>query len=137
MARTYTIGELARAAEVPTSTIRYYERRGLLRPEGRSDSNYRVYDEEGLELLRFIRAAQVTGFQLRDIELLIELRSGEGNPCGEVRAVIEERLRDLTGKLKELRHARKVLEQALDWCKSGEPEGRCGALDELTRRRPR
>ncbi len=137
MTQAYTIGELARAAEVPTSTVRYYERRGLLRPESRSGSNYRVYGPKSLDLLRFIRAAQGTGFRLRDIELLIELRRGEGNPCGEVRTVIEARLEAIAGQMDELRHAQEVLESALDWCKSGEAEGRCAVLDGLTQRRSR
>ena len=134
MTLTYTIGELAAAAEVPVSTIRYYERRGLIRPEGRSDSNYRVYSAKSLDLLRFVRAAQSTGFQLKDIELLIEARSGAGNPCGEVRTVIEHRLDELGKQIGELQHAKQVLGQALKWCKRGEPEGRCGALDKLNQR---
>ena len=133
MTQTYSIGELALAAEVPTSTVRYYERRGLICPEGRSGSNYRIYGTKSLELLLFIRASQSAGFRLRDIELLIELRDGEGDPCGEVRGVIEARLGDLAGKMDELLHAQKVLRQALKWCKSGEPEGRCGALDKLSK----
>lgn len=134
MQQSYTIGELADAAEVPTSTVRYYDRRGLLKPTGRSESNYRIYGKASLDLLRFIRAAQSTGFQLRDIELLIELRAGAGNPCGEVRSVIEARLDGIHAKMAELRHAQKVLKQALSWCVDGEAGGRCGALDELTRK---
>ena len=55
--RLFTIGELARAADVPTSTVRYYEREAILRPTGRSASNYRLYSGADLERLRFIRAA--------------------------------------------------------------------------------
>ena len=57
----FTIGELARAAGVPTSTVRYYEREGIVRPAGRSGSNYRLYSQQEIERLRFIRAAQGTG----------------------------------------------------------------------------
>lgn len=131
MTKTYSIGELARAAEVPTSTVRYYERRGLLRPDGRSDSNYRTYGQQSLDLLLFIRAAQGTGFRLKDIELLIELQRGEGNPCGEVRTVIEARLEAIAKQMDELRHAQGVLDSALEWCRSGRTEGRCGVLDSL------
>ena len=63
----FTIGELAKAARVPTSTVRYYEREGILRPAGRSSSNYRLYAKEDIERLRFIRGAQATGFTLRDV----------------------------------------------------------------------
>lgn len=67
MNMTYTIGQLARAVGVPTSTVRYYERIGLLQPDGRTAGNYRLYGKEALECLRFIRAAQATGFTLEDI----------------------------------------------------------------------
>ena len=67
MASPYTIGQLARAAGLPTSTLRYYERAGLLEPTGRSEGNYRLYGEEALERLRFIRAAQATGLNRASI----------------------------------------------------------------------
>ena len=71
MQKTYTIGRLAKVAEVPVSTVRYYEQRGLLRPESRTESNYRIYGPASLRRLRFIRVAQETGFTLEDIVLLI------------------------------------------------------------------
>lgn len=58
MNANYTIGSLARIAAVPTSTVRYYERRGLLKPQSRSAGNYRLYDEQTLRRLRFVRSAQ-------------------------------------------------------------------------------
>jgi DNA-binding transcriptional MerR regulator len=57
METAYTISQLAHAASVPTSTVRYYERIGLLQPEARSAGNYRLYGPEALARLRFIRAA--------------------------------------------------------------------------------
>ncbi len=66
-----TIGELARVAGVPTSTVRYYEREGILKPRGRSRSNYRLYAEEDVQRLRFIRAAQATGFTLQNVTQLL------------------------------------------------------------------
>jgi len=87
MTTKLTIGELAKAADVPISTVRYYERAEILKPSGRSAGNYRVYSEHELERLRFIRAAQATGFRLEDIKAL--LRSAA---CGKVQGLIEERL---------------------------------------------
>ena len=68
-----TIGELARAANVPTSTIRFYERRGLLDPDARTQSNYRTYSARAAERLKFIRSAQATGFSLEDVADLLKL----------------------------------------------------------------
>ena len=72
-----TISKFATAAEVPPDTIRYYERMGLLPPTGRSASGYRLYGEQAVERLRFIRGAQRVGLRLREIrELLVGIREG-------------------------------------------------------------
>ena len=126
---TFTIGELARAAGVPSSTIRYYEREGLLRPSSRSPSNYRIYSESELERLRFIRAAQATGFTLDDVTQLLRPAA-----CGKVQALIEERLAVVAERMKELRHLQKVLRASLAECHEHEVSGRCRVVDQLSTR---
>lgn len=122
-----TIGELGKAAGVRTSTIRYYEREGLLKPSGRSASNYRLYSDENLERLRFIRAAQATGFSLEDATALLRPA-----PCGRVQQLIEERLAHVEARMKELRHMKRVLGAALKTCHKHEATGRCRAVGDLT-----
>lgn len=131
MSGFYSIGELAREAGVPASTVRYYERRGLLQPEGRSGGNYRLYGTAELVRLKFIRAAQRSGFRLEDIRHLLEFREGTANPCGEVQAILEGRLRDVGQELDELRRIQQVLRDALAWCHRSDGEGRCVVLDDL------
>ncbi len=123
----HTIGELARAADVPTSTIRYYERAGLLQPAARSASNYRLYSQGDLERLRFIRAAQATGFQLDDIVELLRPA-----PCAKVQELIEMRQRQVAERLKELRRVQRVLRESLEACHEHASSGRCHVVDELT-----
>jgi DNA-binding transcriptional MerR regulator len=89
----YTIGQLAHAVGVPASTLRYYERAKLLRPDGRTGGNYRVYGASALERLRFIRAAQANGFTLDDILALLSFRDGATARCKEVQRLIKDRLR--------------------------------------------
>jgi len=127
MEASLTIGELAKAAEVPTSTVRYYEREGLLRPSGRSASNYRLYAEADLERLRFIRAAQATGFTLGDVKALLRPA-----PCGRVQSLIEHRLAEVSRRMAELRHVKRVLERALRTCHEHAPTGRCKVVDDLS-----
>jgi DNA-binding transcriptional MerR regulator len=71
MNHQYTIGQLARAAGVPTTTLRYYERAGLVRPTTRAENQYRLYTEQTLQIIRFIRAAQAAGFTLDDVRTLL------------------------------------------------------------------
>jgi len=124
-----TIGELASAVGVPSSTVRYYERAGLLRPSSRSPSNYRLYSADELERLRFIRAAKATGFTLENVKALLR-----PSACGKVQRVIEERLADVAERMKELRHVQRVLRASLEECQSHEATGRCRVMDELTAR---
>lgn len=129
----YTIGELAKAAGVPLSTVRFYERRGLLSPQGRTESNYRTYTSESLEALQFIMASKRVGFTLRDISRLLGLRDGSEDCCGDVRSVIAIRVADLREKIRELQHAEVVLGKALEWCEQQGGEGRCPVLDDLAK----
>lgn len=124
-----TIGALAAEAGVPTSTVRYYERAGLLEPSARSPSNYRLYSRADLDRLRFIRAAQATGFTLDDVTQLLRPA-----PCESVQRLIAERLAEVTARMKELRHVRQVLRAALEECRDHEQSGRCKVVDDLSAR---
>jgi MerR family mercuric resistance operon transcriptional regulator len=131
MEQQFTIGELARAASVPTSTVRYYERVGILQPAGRTDGNYRVYGEAALERLQFIRAAQATGFTLDDITSLLPLQAGIPAACKKVQGLIRERLTEVRKRMDDLRRVEQVLESALGKCERSEPTGHCETLDKL------
>ncbi|MGH8068543.1 MAG: heavy metal-responsive transcriptional regulator [Candidatus Entotheonellia bacterium] len=132
METTYTIGQLARVTGVKASTIRYYERIGLLHPEGRTAGNYRFYGEEALRRLRFIRASQATGFTLEDITVLLRLRDGTSGLCEDVQVLIEERLLDLERRIADLWHVQRVLKAALERCRATQWSGRCQIIDTLT-----
>lgn len=126
----YTIGQLARAAEVPTSTVRFYERRGLMKSESRTGANYRNYTPHSLERLRFIRAAQATGFSLRDIGEMLSLTYSDEPPCKEVADLIDHRLADIRQRMKELRRVEKAMTKALDSCCKGGPDW-CSEIERL------
>lgn len=127
MDQRLTIGELAKTAGVPASTVRYYERTGLLRQPPRSASNYRLYREEDVYRVRFIKAAQATGFTLDDVAELLKPSS-----CSKVQGRIEERLEEVSARMKDLRHVQRVLKRALTTCQEHEPTGRCGVIDTLS-----
>ena len=73
------IGQLAKAAGVSVQTIRFYERRGLLRPPQRTASGYRIYVATDLESLRFIKWCQPMGFTLRELSELLQLHAAVAN----------------------------------------------------------
>lgn len=127
-----TIGQLAEQAGVPTSTVRYYERAHLLEPDDRTEGNYRVYSVDALERLRFIRVAQAAGFSLEDISILLGIRDGDTACCEDVEPLIERRLGDVRGRLKDLREVESHLKRLLEICRGTQQKDHCEALDRLT-----
>ena len=126
------IGELAGAVGVPTSTVRFYERRGLLPADARSPAKYRLYGEAALERLRFIRLAQSTGFTLEDIASLLDLREERAVSRSEVRAMLTSRLAAVQRRLSELREVEAVLKQSLDACSRAGAASCCPVVARLT-----
>lgn len=126
------IGELASEAGVPTSTVRFYERRGLLPPDARTTAGYRLYGSAALERLRFIRAAQSSGFTLDDVATLLELRDERAIPRAEVRGMLTNRLTDVRRRLAELRAVERALKRSLDACSHGEDGACCPVVQEIS-----
>ena len=126
-----TIGKLAKAAGVPVSTVRYYEQRGLLKPDARTASSYRLYGSASMKRLRFIRAAQASGFTLEDIGKLFEIQGGALDPCTDVRHLLERRLKRVDEQLTELTRVRGILSESIEWCLSPHEAGCCQVIEEL------
>lgn len=96
------IGEVAHALGVPTETIRYYERRGLLHEPARAANGYRIYAEATLARLRFIRAAQAAGLTLAEIAGIIEIRDQGTAPCTHVAELLEAKLAEVRDRQQQL-----------------------------------
>jgi DNA-binding transcriptional MerR regulator len=111
--KALTIGTLAKRLNVSTSTLRFYEREGLLRPERRTAAGYRLYPPAAEKTLLFIRRAQRLGFSLSDIRLLLDERpkaKGRDSLVG----LAEQRFIDIERRLTELLVLRHELEFFLD-----------------------
>lgn len=108
------IGELAAAAAIPSETVRYYERRGLLAPPERARNGYRTYDDAALHQLRFIRAAQAAGLTLAEIRSVIELRVDGDAPCQHVDALLADKLAEVRDKQRQLAVLERELVELLE-----------------------
>ena len=131
MNQQYTIGHLARAAGVPTTTLRYYERAGLIRPTTRAENQYRLYSEHTLQSIRFIRAAQAAGFTLKDVRTLLALHAGDMALCKDVQPLIVKRLAEVSQRLKDMRHIQRLLQSFLATCHAQDQEALCHVVDTL------
>ena len=127
----YTIGRLAKTVGVPTSTIRFYERTGLFRPDARSRGNYRQYTQHAVERLRFIRSAQATGFSLEGIRELLSLTHSAEAPCDEVLTLTKKRLAEVRQRLNELRNVERLLVKSIANCCKGDGPDLCNDVIRL------
>lgn len=132
MEERITIGQLASLVGVADSTIRYYEREGLLRPAGRSPGNYRVYGPEAQDRLTFIRAAQAAGFELADIKSMLAFQDGRITPCAEVRDLVRARLANVRVQLGKLQHVEHVLVEFERACERRPRAKACPVLETLS-----
>ncbi|UNU22691.1 heavy metal-responsive transcriptional regulator [Microcoleus vaginatus] len=96
------IGELGKQVNLPTQTIRYYERLGLLDPPERTESQYRIYSADALERLRFIQKAKLFGLSLDEIKQLIEMRAGGIPPCASLQTMVKKHLDELDCHIQEM-----------------------------------
>ena len=105
----FYIGDAARRAGVTVKAIRYYERIGLIPEAGRNEGRFRVFPEETVERIEFIKRAQALGFTLEEIaEILAVYDQGECS-CGQVRKSVDQKMKVIDHKLKELRALKKDL----------------------------
>jgi len=115
MAQGLHIGKVAQETGLGIHAIRFYEREGLLREPARSDSGYRLFDEEAVNDLKFIGKAQDLGFTLSEIrELLVLRRTTRG--CSHVRDLLNRKLDAVRSKIAELAKLEVELSSALMKC---------------------
>ncbi|MFV2038669.1 MAG: MerR family DNA-binding protein, partial [Acidimicrobiales bacterium] len=87
---------------MPTRTVRFYERRGLLPEPQRAANGYRVYDDATLSRLRFIRSTQAAGLTLAEIRSIIDIRDSGAAPCTHVDALLDAKLGEVRQRRQQL-----------------------------------
>jgi len=118
------IGKVAEKTGLNPKTIRYYEGIGLVPKPERTESRYRLYPPETIELLGFIKKAQGLGLKLSEIKEIVAIREQGELPCLHVRALLEEKLKDLDKKVVELLTLRDELHRLLtNWTRRARSAG--------------
>ena len=127
---SFTIGKLAAAGGVGVETIRYYQRRGLLGTPARSGGDgwgggVRRYDDDDVRRLKFIRAAQASGFTLDEVSELLALE--ESDDRVRVRTLARQRIEVLDEKIAQMSETRAALARLADQCAASD-KGPCPIL---------
>ncbi|MBE1277594.1 Zn(2+)-responsive transcriptional regulator [Enterovibrio baiacu] len=117
------IGQLAKRAGVSGDTLRFYEKVGLLQPASRSESGYRLYDEDAVSRIHFILKAKRIGLTLEEIQELLDIRlEASQHSCAEVKGITQKKLNEIDQKIAELTQIRIALKKLNDAC--------CGHVDD-------
>jgi MerR family copper efflux transcriptional regulator len=120
------IGEVARLANVNVQTLRFYEREGLLPAPQRRPSGFRAYSPDVVLLVRFIQRAKKLGFSLREVKELLALYGIPKATPGDVLAIAQRKLSQISGKLSDLRAVHAALAKLVKRCPGGKvPISKC------------
>ena len=127
--KTLTISRVARSSGVNVETVRYYQRRGLLKEPPKPRYGYRIYPPETVDRLRFIKRAQELGFTLVEIKNLLSL--GDGH-CRETQALAEQKQSLIRGRIRDLKAMERVLGKLVQACeRHGDVPG-CPIIETLS-----
>jgi DNA-binding transcriptional MerR regulator len=119
------IGELAAKAGVNIQTVRFYERRGLLRQPRRLPSGYRDYPAGAVKIITFIKRNQKVGFSLKEIGQTLKAMSAGSPGALNRRSALQERINAIEEQIQSLRTTRDELAACLDACVCRDGETPC------------
>jgi MerR family transcriptional regulator, copper efflux regulator len=124
------IGKAAAASGVSAKMIRYYESVGLIPPVRRTDTAYRVYSEEDVHVLRFIRRARDLGFSVDAIRELLALWRDKGRASADVKRIAQLHIDELEARVAALQDMAGTLRR-LAACCHGDDRPDCPILSDL------
>lgn len=125
----FTIGTLATEAQVNVETIRFYQRKGLIREPERPMGSVRRYGGAELGRVRFIKSAQRLGFSLDEISQLLKLE--DGSHCDEAREQAQKKLVDVRAKLADLERIETALANLVERCCAARTDVHCPLMTTL------
>jgi len=129
MEASLTIGRLAESAQVNVETVRYYQRRGLMREPARPTGSVRRYSDDDVRRIRFIKRAQQLGFTLEEVTNLLKLE--DGRSCRETEQLAQQKLSLVEARLTDLLRLRKTLRDLISRCESGRGRITCPIIESL------
>jgi len=131
MSELLKIGQLAKASGATIDTIRFYEDKGLLSPKSRSDSGYRFYGDEALNILLFIQTGKDLGFTLSEIKEFLKIQVSKKGKCSLTQIKIDEKITDVDKKISDLKNIKKALKNVSEKCNTSNTGDICHFLELL------
>lgn len=127
-----TSGELANMAKVNKETLKFYERKKLLRAPERTKGGYRHYVVDDLMRVQFIKNAQMLGFSLEEIRELLAVADAEVVDKEEVRSIVSDKVVRIGHQIRSLRRFQRVLIDIIAKCANSEDTHECPIIESLS-----
>jgi Cd(II)/Pb(II)-responsive transcriptional regulator len=122
------IGELGLKTGVDVETIRYYEKVGILPKPARTEANYRHYNDQHADRLRFVRHCRSLDMTLDEIRVLLQFRDAPDSNCGEVNQLLDEHIGHVSARIASLTELEKELRKLRRQCRKAQNAKDCGIL---------
>lgn len=128
--RGYAIGRVSRETGVNIETIRYYERIGIMPRPARTSGGNRLFDDNQIKRLYFIRRCRELGFGIDEIRTLLQMVDRQDFTCGDVHRITVEHISTIRRKIADLDRLEKVLTEMASTCSRGDMPD-CPIIDTL------
>ena len=128
------IGELAKHAGISRDALRFYEKHGLIAPNTRTESGYRLYSKSDVVRISFILSAKEVGFTLNEIHQLLELEvTKDVKSCQDVKQFVDNKIQVVNQRLNEMKKIKQSLKTLSNACCGvNEPATHCTILGALS-----
>ena len=127
---TMFIGKLASTTGLSVQAIRYYESEGLLEAP-RSETRYRLYNQDHVRRLQFIQRAQALGFTIREVARILKILDAEPTSCESISQMAREKLLELESRIEGLRRLQDSLKELTARCAGGERFSSCALINHM------
>jgi len=130
----FRIGELAEKCGVNKETIRYYERLGLIPEPNRTEKRYRMYSQQTVDRLNFIKRMQELGFTLNEIDKLLGVVDRDESKCRDMYDFTVLKLEDIQRKIEGLKRIEQMLMDLKERCPENKDIYECPIIETLMKK---
>lgn len=106
----HTIGETSAIVGIPASTIRFYDKNGLLPHVRRDENGLRQFSDKDIDWLRFLEKLKISGMPIREMRSYVELASQGDETIEERRHIVHDRRNDIRRRIEELERSLDIIE---------------------------
>lgn len=128
---SYRISELAEKCGVNKETIRYYERVGLLEQPSRTNAGYRMFSEESISRIKFIKKIQNLGFTLAEISKLLGVVDKDADRCIDMNNFVVMKLEEVQIRIRDLKRIQQMLLDLKESCPNEKSLYECPIIETL------